>query len=477
MTGITSLPALVPTPPAELERILAAGHAARIPLHECPIDQRRHFLIACAAGLRAAEDELVALALQETRLPEPRLRGELARTTYQFELYADAIEEATRAEIDPVDQAAPPVGRPDLRLTSRPLGLVLVFAASNFPFGFSVPGTDTASALAAGCPVIVKAHPGHPRLSEATFAVLAQALSGAGAPDGTLGLISGVDVGVTALEDPRVAAAAFTGSVPGGRFLFDVASRRPTPIPFYGELGSLNPVVVAPAAAASRTAEIFEGFVGSFTLGSGQFCTKPGILFWPEAVPIPADLVERVDQASLHPLLNAQIEQTFRRSLRSVVDAGGAEVLTGGSDDTGQPVATLLVTTAEQVHAHPDALLVECFGPSSLVVTYRDTSDLSSALEALHGTLTAAIFADAADSDVVTAVLPLLEERAGRLIWGQWPTGVAVTRAQHHGGPYPATTAPLHTSVGTHAIDRFLRPIAYQNFPTALLPEQLRSLT
>lgn len=473
MTGLTSSAQTSLTTPDELEAVLAAGHEARVALARCSPAERRRFLTACADGLRAAEDELVSLGMRETNLPEPRLRGELARTTYQLELYADAIEDATRAEVDPADPLAGPVGRPDLRLTSRPLGLVLVFAASNFPFAFSVGGTDTASALAAGCPVVVKAHPGHPRLSEATYAVLAEALAAAGAPDGTLGLISGVHVGVTALEDPRVAAAAFTGSVAGGRFLFDVAARRPTPIPFYGELGSLNPVVVGPAAAASRGSEILDGFVGSFTLGSGQFCTKPGVLFWPRSALLPAELFERTEQTSLHPLLNAQIQATYRRALRRVREQGGAQLLTGGAGE--EVVATLLLTTAERVCASPDDLLVECFGPSSLVVTYDGAEDLAAAVATLHGTLTAAVFADAADADLVSAVLPLLEERAGRLIWEQWPTGVAVTRAQQHGGPYPATTAPLHTSVGTHAVDRFLRPVAYQNFPAELLPAQLRT--
>lgn len=430
-------------------------------------------LLNCVAdALDGAAGPLVALAMAETHLTETRLRGELARASYQFRCYGDAIESETRAEHDLADASASPAPRPDLRLTSRPIGVVLNFAASNFPFAFSVVGTDTASALAAGCPVVIKAHSGHPQLSEATFDVMDEALRAAGAPAGTVGIVFGRAAGIAALKDPRVSAATFTGSVPGGRALFDIASARPVPIPFYGELGSLNPVVVAPAAAAARGAEILAGFAASVTGSSGQLCTKPGLLFWPDAVPFADDLGRSIAASSVHPLLTEALHEGFTASVARVAAAGARTVV--GEPGESTLTATVLRTTAGELAAEPDGLLVECFGPAALVVTYSDEPDLMLALRSLHGNLTAAVFADDHDVALMRVVLPVLEQIAGRLLWDQWPTGVSVTRAQFHGGPYPATTNPLHTSVGPHAMARFLRPIAYQNFPVAFLPEALR---
>ena len=456
----------------EIERALSDAAAARLPYGRLSPEERRGMLHAAADALANAADELIAIAAAETNLTEQRLRGEVARTAFQLRCYADAAVEGLRAEIDRADAAAIPAPRPDLRLTARPLGVVVNFSASNFPFAFSVAGTDTASALAAGCPVIVKAHSGHPQLSQATFAVLDGALRAAGAPAGAVGIVFGRDAGIAVLKDDRVSAAAFTGSTGGGRALFDIANARPRPIPFYGELGSLNPVVVAPDAAAARTDEILTGFVGSVTGSSGQLCTKPGVLFWPAAVPFAARLDELLSASAVHPLLTPGLQRGFQASVAAVLDAG-AELVHG---DPAADVVTAgaMRTTASAVAASPSALLEECFGPTSLVVAYDGEEDLLAALRVMEGNLTASIFADVSDRDLVHVVLPLLEDNAGRILWGQWPTGVSVTRAQFHGGPYPAATNPLHTSVGTHAIDRFLRPIAYQNFPEELLPARLR---
>lgn len=458
--------------PLDVERVLANAAAARMPFGALSPEQRRPMLYAAATALTEAADDLIEIAIAETNLTEPRLRGEVARTAFQLRRYADAAVESVLTEIDTADATAVPAPRPDLRLSTRPLGVVLNFAASNFPFAFSVAGTDTASALAAGCPVIVKAHSGHARLSRATFEVLERALMTAGAPAGTVGIVFGRDAGIAALRDERVSAAAFTGSTHGGRALFDIANSRPSPIPFYGELGSLNPVVVAPSAAATRAEEILAGFSTSVTGSSGQLCTKPGVLFWPEAVPFAERLSALLDAAVVHPLLTPGLHHGYRQSVAGVLDAG-AELVHG--DPAAETVtAGAMRTTAAAVAADPDGLLAECFGPTSLIVTYSDAADLRAALQVMEGNLTAGIFADADDRPLAREILPLLEDNAGRLLWEQWPTGVSVTRAQFHGGPYPATTNPLHTSVGTHAIERFLRPIAYQNFPEELLPALLR---
>ncbi|HEY4570325.1 MAG TPA: aldehyde dehydrogenase family protein, partial [Kribbella sp.] len=271
------------TTPAELEQALAAATAAAPALGAAEPAVRAGWIRATADAIDAAADELVPIAIRESSLPEARLRGEVARSTGQLRMFADVLEEGSLLEviIDTADAQAKPVPRPDLRRLLVPLGPVLVFAASNFPFAFSVPGGDTASALAAGCPVIVKAHPGHPELSVRTAEVMTEALRSAGAPDGSFALITGFDVGVTALKDPRITAAGFTGSVPAGKALHEIAATRPEPIPFYGELGSLNPVFVTQAAVDARGKDIATGYVGSFTLGVGQFCTKPGLLFLP----------------------------------------------------------------------------------------------------------------------------------------------------------------------------------------------------
>lgn len=463
MTGLTS--SVLES--SSVEVALATGHAARRPFAALTPQARADLLAACADALEAAADDLVALAIEETNLPEARLRGELGRTTYQLRLYGESAAATVHAEVDPAD-ATSPVPHAELRRTTRPIGLVLVFAASNFPFAFSVAGTDTASALAAGCPVVVKAHPGHPRLSQATATVIQEALTAAGAPAGTFGLINGFEDGIAAIQDPRVSAAAFTGSVAGGRALLELATLRDVPIPFYGELGSINPVVVGPAAASARATEILDGYAASFTLGAGQFCTKPGVLFWPAAVSLPQEWLSSVEGISVHPMLNESLRAGYLKTLEQQSTVAGFRI--AASAEAG---ATVLTTTAGTIRSNPHAL-EECFGPATVVATYAGIEDLLGALETITGSLTASVHADPEDADWTGQVLPTLEERAGRVIWGQWPTGVAVTRTQHHGGPFPATTSPLYTSVGTHAIDRFLRPIAYQNFPLDLLPPALR---
>jgi NADP-dependent aldehyde dehydrogenase len=459
----------------QLEAILAAASAARADLGAIDPDSRAEIMRACGVALLGEVDELVELAAEETNLSIARLRGEVARTAYQFQLYGDAIRNPRGVAIDLPDPDATPAPRPDLRRTTRPIGVVLVFAASNFPFAFSVAGTDTAAAFAAGCPVIAKAHSGHPRTSQAVAEIIRQTLEGHGCPPGAFAVIFGTEQGVAALKDPRVGAASFTGSLAGGRRLFDIAHSRPVPIPFYGELGSLNPVIVAPAIAAQHGESVADAFFASFTLGSGQFCTKPGLVFWPDNVDIPATLTASVDSARPAPLLNARIASGYEQSISEVRSAPGVRVIARAEGSGEAPEVVLFETDAATLATDPDRLLIECFGPAALVVRYSDAQAVVAALAGIDGALTGTVHAVEADDAFVEAVLPSLEERVGRIVWRDWPTGVAVAHAQHHGGPYPATTSSLHTSVGTAAIDRFLRPIVYQNVPSRFLPAELRA--
>ncbi|MDX2972532.1 aldehyde dehydrogenase (NADP(+)) [Kribbella solani] len=459
------------TTPAQLEQALAAAAAAAPAFGSSEPSVRAGWIRAVADALDAAKDELVPIAMRESALPEARLTGEVARSTGQLRMFADALEEGALLEvtIDTADAQAKPVPRPDLRRVLVPLGPVLVFAASNFPFAFSVCGGDTASALAAGCPVIVKAHPGHPELSVRTAAVMIDALKQAGVPDGTFGLISGFDVGVTALKDPRITAAGFTGSVPAGKALHEIAVTRPEPIPFYGELGSLNPVFVTQAAIDARGKDIATGYVGSFTLGVGQFCTKPGLLFVPSGHGLQEQLVEAVGGVAQAPMLNDRIKSGFTSGLDRLRKVDGVRVWSTAGDG-----ASLLQTTVPELLARRDEILAECFGPVSIVVEYNDRDELVQAVEAFDGNLTATLHAEDADADLARELLPLLTARAGRVLWNGWPTGVAVSWAQHHGGPFPSTVGSIHTSVGVTAARRFQRPVAYQDTPDAVLPDVLK---
>ncbi|AFA71898.1 aldehyde dehydrogenase [Gordonia polyisoprenivorans VH2] len=464
--------------PDQVEAAVAAAHGAATAWAATPAADRARALTQVADVLDAHGEELIDLAAEESHLPLGRLRGELVRTTFQLRYLGEYV--AAGRHLDPiVDHADPdwPMGapRPDLRRTHLPLGVVLNFAAGNFPFAFSVPGGDTASALAAGCPVVVKIHPGHPRLSVRIGDLMTSALHDAGAPDGVFGTIAGVDAGITALTDPRVRAATFTGSTRGGRALFDIASSRPDPIPFFGELGSVNPVFVTAAADRARGAEIAEQYVASFTLGMGQFCTSPGLLIVPDG----SATLAALEQATLPdpaPMLTASMRAGFDRAVGEVTALDGVSTLaTVDGDDDLTAAVQLHRTTAARVLDDPETLLQECFGPSSVIVTYADTAELTALADALPGQLTATVQGEDSDvGDDMQSLTGVLARTAGRLLWNQWPTGVSVTDAQHHGGPYPASTAIHTTSVGSKAIARFLRPITYQNFPAGLLPQELR---
>ncbi|MDL5351750.1 aldehyde dehydrogenase (NADP(+)) [Microbacterium sp. zg-YB36] len=456
----------------QLDEIAAAAAAAAPVWRTSSAPDRAGWLRALADALDSAADELVPIADRETRLGETRLRGEVGRTTGQLRLFASVVEEGSYLEliVDDADAAATPP-RPELRRMLTGVGPVAVFSASNFPFAFSVAGGDTASALAAGNPVIVKAHSGHPELSRRTAEIAAAALEAAGAPAGSLALVEGREAGNALVRHPVVRAAGFTGSVAGGRALFDLAGARPDPIPFYGELGSVNPVVITPAAVATRGAQLATGLAGSFTLGVGQFCTKPGVVFVPRGAGFEATVAAAVVGALGGPLLTDRITEAFPAGIDALTADESVEVVARGAEtpDGARPI--VLATDAAAVADRPETLLEECFGPVTLLVRYDGDDDLHRALRAVPGSLTATLHAE--EGDDVAETLALLQDRAGRVLFAGWPTGVAVTWSQQHGGPWPATTS-LHTSVGATAIRRFLRPIAFQDAPERLLPPVLR---
>lgn len=456
------------TPATVDDRVGLAARAAR-PMARATAAERSRWLRTVADRLDAAADALLPIAMRETHLPVQRLRGELFRTTFQARLLADSVEHGMNdARVDPADPDWPMGARPDLRRTTVPLGPVVVFAASNFPFAFSVFGGDTVSALAAGCPVIVKTHPGHPELSVATAAVVTHALAGR-APTGAFGTVSSDEDGTAVLKDPRIKAGAFTGSTRVGRLLFDIATRRTVPIPFFGELGSTNPVVVTIDGWRRRPDEIAREFAQSASMGGGQFCTKPGIIIVPDA----DDFIGRLPEVSIGEMLSPQITQTFVASADALADWVGAptSVISGRPFDGPLP---LFRARSDDVIANPQILQHEVFGPAALVVEYRDADDALAVVDAVGGQLTGTVIGGDVADDQALQLIPRLAEHAGRVLWNQWPTGVSVTGAQQHGGPYPASTAPHTTSVGTAAVDRFRRPVAFQNVPAAALPDDIR---
>ncbi|EFE70256.1 aldehyde dehydrogenase [Streptomyces viridosporus ATCC 14672] len=465
----------------EVDAAVRAAHDARDALADRTV--RAAFLRTAADELEAARDRLVEAADAETALGPVRLTGELARTCYQLRAFAGIVDEGAFLDVvidHPDDTATPPV--PDLRRHKVPLGVVAVYSASNFPFAFSVPGGDTASALAAGCPVVVKAHPDHPALSELVARVLRRAAARHGVPEGVLGLVHGFEAGVELVKHPLVSAAGFTGSVRGGRALFDAAAARPVPIPFHGELGSLNPVLVTEAAAAERAEEIGAGLAGSMTLGVGQFCVKPGLVLVPAGAAgdrLVKSLTDAVSDTEAGVLLDHRMrdnfvagvaERTRLPEVESPVTPGA-----GGEHTVSAGFLTVPASRLAQEGEH-DLLLEECFGPVTVVARYEDEAEARAVLSRLPGNLTATVQLSTREAEgegrgaeLVRELTPL----AGRVLVNGWPTGVAVAPAQHHGGPYPATTS-TSTSVGGTAIERWLRPVVYQNTPPALLPAELR---
>ncbi|MGW6689278.1 aldehyde dehydrogenase (NADP(+)) [Streptomyces sp. NPDC054961] len=466
----------------EVDEAVRAAHAARGALADATT--RAAFLRGAAALLDEAAAHVVEAADAETALGPGRLTGELARTTGQLRAFADAVEEGSYLDIriDRADPASAPP-RPELRRYKVPLGVVAVYAASNFPLAFSVPGGDTASALAAGCPVVVKAHPDHPATSELCASLLRRAAVAAGLPAEVVAVVHGFEAGLELIGHPLVTAAGFTGSIRGGRALFDAASARPVPIPFHGELGSLNPVVVTPAAAAERAEEIGAGLAGSVTLGVGQFCVKPGLVLVPEGADgdrVAGALTKALGETEPGVLLDHRMRENFVAGVRERAALPGvdAPVTPGSGGEHTVGAGYLSVPARTLLEGGPyEVLLEECFGPVTVLARYAGQDEASALLGRLPGNLTATLQLSAAETDggpgPAAELLSQATTLAGRVVVNGWPTGVAVAPAQHHGGPYPAATSHS-TSVGGTAIERWLRPVAYQSVPDALLPPELR---
>ncbi|MFF9980219.1 aldehyde dehydrogenase (NADP(+)) [Streptomyces erythrochromogenes] len=466
----------------EVDEAVRAAHAARGPLADAAV--RAAFLRTAAALLDEAAAHVIEAADAETALGPGRLTGELARTTGQLRAFADAVDEGAYLDVR-IDRADPSLTppRPELRRYKVPLGVVAVYAASNFPLAFSVPGGDTASALAAGCPVVVKAHPDHPATSELCASLLRRAAVANGLPPEVVGVVHGFDAGLELIRHPLVSAAGFTGSIRGGRALFDAAAARPVPIPFHGELGSLNPVVVTPAAAAERAEEIGAGLAGSVTLGVGQFCVKPGLVLVPDGADgdrVTGELTKALGETEPGVLLDHRMRENFVSGVRERAALPGVEApVTPGSGGEHTVGAGYLTVRAEDLLAGDghDLLLEECFGPVTVVVRYAGRAEAAAVLGRLGGNLSATLQLSAAEAEgapgPAAELIGQVTQLAGRIVVNGWPTGVAVAPAQHHGGPYPAATSHS-TSVGGTAIERWLRPVAYQSVPDALLPAELR---
>jgi NADP-dependent aldehyde dehydrogenase len=467
-------------PTGDLDEVCARAEPALTDLVDLGRAGRAAMLRAMAAALEVRRAQIVAVADRETGLGPQRLGTELTRTTFQLELFAQVLEEGAYLEATIDHAGTTPAGpRPDLRRLLTPLGPVAVFGASNFPLAFSVPGGDTASALAAGCPVVVLGHDAHPATSVLAAEALLEGARAAGLHSSVVGLTFGHANALRLVGHPAMRAIGFTGSVRVGRMLADLAAARPDPIPFYGELGAMNTVVVCPAAASDRGAQIGAGLAASMLLGVGQFCTKPGVAILPAGTAgaaIREAVLERIESAPAGTMLSDRIATAYAFGTSRLVQTPGVEVLArGGGTPDGGSWGTPLVLGADPDALHGD-LVEECFGPVLLLVEYSSDEEALAILRRFGPGLTATVHADAADRTFARRLLDLATRTVGRVVWNGFPTGVAVTWAMHHGGPYPATTNALHTSVGATAIRRWLRPVCYQDVPEDLLPDELRDV-
>jgi 2,5-dioxopentanoate dehydrogenase len=448
--------------------------------------ERAAFLRRIADGIEAIVPEIVERANRETALPEARLKGEAARTINQLRLFAQVVEEGSwvNARIDPAQPDRKPLPRSDIRSMLRPLGPVAVFGASNFPLAFSVAGGDTAAAFAAGNPVIVKAHHAHPGTSELVGQVVARAVAESGLPAGLFALLfgPGAEIGAALVEHPKVKAVGFTGSLAGGKALMDRAAARPEPIPCFMEMSSVNPVFILPDALASRAPQIASGLFGSFTLGVGQFCTKPGLVFLPknaDADALVAELQKLVEPAAASPMLTEGIAKSYRKGVAGRGAQGCVSTVVqsaangANSGENGGAIPVVFEIAGADLVREPE-LAQEIFGPTTLVIRYQSKDEMLALARGLEGQLTATLHASESDLASNADLIAILERKAGRLIVNGFPTGVEVCHAMVHGGPYPATSDSRATSVGTYSIYRFVRPVCYQDFPQSALPEELK---
>jgi NADP-dependent aldehyde dehydrogenase len=469
---------------SEVDRALQSAADVFADYRARPGSDRAQLLETIATEIEALGDALLQRAHLETGLPLARITGERARTCGQLRLFAQIVREGSwvDARIDPALPDRQPLPRPDLRRMLLPLGPVVVFGSSNFPLAFSVAGGDTASALAAGCPVVVKAHRAHPGTSELVAGAVNRAVAACRLPPGLFSLIhgEGSTTGIAMVKHPATAAVGFTGSHTAGRALFNAAAARPHPIPVFAEMSSINPVFLLSGALRERAAAIAQGLIASFTLGVGQFCTKPGLVFaqrGPDTDAFLAKLADGVRAAPCGTMLTRSIRAAFIENRTAITGVPGVQPLaqsTAAANDTRTETQPSVATvSAEQFLAQP-ALATEAFGPFTLVILAENADELARCAAALDGQLTATVHGTAADLAAARPLLATLEQKAGRVVANGFPTGVEVSPAMNHGGPYPATTDVRFTSVGTAAIYRFARPVCYQGLPDELLPPALQ---
>jgi len=466
----------------DVERACGLAASAFDAYRETSLEARAKFLEAIAERILGIGDALIERAMLESGLPRARLEGERGRTVGQLKLFAAVVREGSwlEARIDPALPERKPLPRSDLRLRNIAIGPVAVFGASNFPLAFSVAGGDTASALAAGCPVVVKAHPAHPGTSELVGRAIQAAVADCGLPEGVFALLYGAGnwLGAALVADPRIKAVGFTGSRGGGLALMKIAAGRPEPIPVYAEMSSINPVLVLPAAMKNRGEQIAKNFVASLTLGAGQFCTNPGLVLGAEGAPLDAfasKVAENLGTCPPATMLTPGIHAAYQRGVEKISKNPTVKTVARGQPATaphaGQPA---FFSTDAKSFIADHALREEVFGASSVLIRCPDVDTMKQIIEDLEGQLTITLQMDPEDMEYARALLPALERKAGRLLVNGFPTGVEVAHAMVHGGPFPATSDGRTTSVGSLAIQRFLRPVCYQDFPADLLPAVLR---
>ena len=466
----------------ELDKIVQKAQEAFLISKKFPLQKRIAFMRAVADEIEAIGPELITTAQAESHLPEGRLVGEKARTVFQWRSYADAVErgDSLDASIDTANAVRTPP-KPDLRKTAVALGPVVVFGASNFPFAFSTAGGDTASAIAAGCPVIVKAHEGHPETSGMMAGAISRAVETSGMPEGTFAHVysSTYQTGQQLVSHPLVKAVGFTGSYRGGKALVDLANERPEPIPVFAEMGSINPLFLFPGKLTLNPQELATQYAGSLTLGVGQFCTNPGLvvgLAGQDLNLFTDALSEEIVKIAPCSMLNDKIAAGYAESREKIIGQSGVEILAVSSTEAmeGQGLPTVAKVAGVEILVNP-ALLHEVFGPFALVVECKDASEMLAVTAKLEGQLTVSLFATNEDLAAQEEVVSILQTKCGRILFNNFPTGVEVCKSMHHGGPFPSASNSAFTSVGPDAIKRFVRPLSFQNWPDEFLPDELKN--
>ena len=465
---------------AEVKKAAAAAARAYPEYRHSSLSDRAHLLEEIAAAVDALNDDFIQVVMTETGLPETRISGERARTVGQLRLFATVVRRGDFLGVR-IDTALPkrqPLPRPDIRQYRIPIGPVAIFGAGNFPLAFSVAGGDTASALAAGCPVVVKAHPHHPATSELVAQAVAAAVERCQLPPGIFNMIFGDRIGAELVKAPEIKAVGFTGSPAGGRTLCDIAAARPEPIPVFAEMSSINPVIILPGALAEQSEQITRELAASVNLGAGQFCTNPGLV-----IGFKGEEFERFSRQfaavlSSHApavMLNAATLNNYLSQVKRLQQNGQVNELCSGKQEKGRAQTCAFSAAANLLQNRENPLDKEVFGPCSILATVTDLKQLKNLIPSLKGQLTASLIAADSDLGMCRELIPSLEERVGRLLLNNYPTGLEVCDAVVHGGPYPATSDSRSTSVGTLAIDRFLRPVCYQNYPDNMLPAALQN--